>query len=166
MWKWIALTSLVVLALEAALSSRQAVVARDQAPEANVPLHTATTAMERIKERDLQGALAILGGLEGKKYPAEVLAAQAENGSRQIAKQLAVIDGLGESLHDVELIGSEIIGKSYITFNFLERFERRGLVWKMTFYRAKDGWFMSNLEWTQDLRSYFKPSPSELRESL
>ena len=166
MWKWIAISSLMVLALQAGFTARQTAVAKDQSLDFSVPRKIAEAAMERIKERDLHAALAILGEADSKNHSAESVAAQVEAGARQIAKQLAILEGLGANLHEIEFVGSDAVGKSYVTFNYLERFERRGLVWKITFYRSKESWILANLEWTQDLRSYFRPTATESTQSL
>lgn len=164
MWKWIAISSLLALVVQAGFPLRSAAIAKDQLPDTSGPLRIADAAMQRVKEQDLHGAMAIVQESESKNLPTEIVATQIDNAVRQMSKQRDLIEGLGQPLGEVEFLGREVIGKSYVVFNYLEKFERRALAWRVTFYSVKNEWGIASFEWNQDLRPFVRPDSTELND--
>ena len=98
MWKWIAISSLLALVVQAGFPLRSAVIAKDQLPDTSGPLRIADAAMQRVKEQDLHGAMAIVQESESKNLPTEIVATQIDNAVRQMSKQRDLIEGLGQPL--------------------------------------------------------------------
>lgn len=165
MWKWIAISSLLALVVQAGYPMRPAAIAKDQLPETSGLQRRADAAMQRVKEQDLHGALAILSDAETKNQPAEAVAALVDHGVRQLTKQRDLIEGMGKPVGEVEFLSREVIGKSYVVFNYLEKFERRALSWRVTFYRAKDEWIVVGADWNQDLRPLVRTDSAALNDA-
>lgn len=157
MWKWIAIVSLLALVVQAGYPKRTAAVAKEQFSDTSGPQRLADAAMQRIREHDLHGAVLVLSESGAKSQPPEVFAAQVDLGVRQLAKQRDLIDGLGKPIGEVEFLGRDVIGKSYVVFNYLEKFERRALAWRVTFYRAHEEWVVAGIDWNQDLKPLTRP---------
>lgn len=161
MWKWIAIVSLLALIAQTGYPMRAAAIAKDQFPDTSGPQRFADAAMQRVREHDLHGALHVLSEAGAKNQPPEATAAQVDLGVRELSKQRDLIVGLGKSIGEVEFLGRDVIGKSYVVFNYLEKFERRALAWRVTFYRAKEEWVVAGIDWNQDLRPLARPDAAE-----
>lgn len=156
MWKWIAIVSLFAVAAQSSWTTRDFVIAKDQIPNASHPQRIADAVMQRIKARDLHTALIILSDAEAKKLPADAFAAQIDKGVQQLMKEFGRLEDLGQPLGEIDYLGRDVIGQSYVAFTYLERFERRALVWRITFYRVRDEWIASNIDWNQDISPHFR----------
>lgn len=45
-----------------------------------------------------------------------------------------------------EKVEEEVFGDSLVRLTYLQKFERHPLVWEFFFYRPKDGWVLSNIQ--------------------
>lgn len=63
---------------------------------------------------------------------------------------------IGKPLGQVELVGREKAGTSFVKYVYLERYEHSALVWAITFYRDGDGWKAVQVDWGADLRPLFQ----------
>ncbi len=168
MWKWTAIASLLALVVQAGYPMRPVAVAKDQFPDSSGPQRLADAAMQRVKEQDFHGAVAIVAELArpaNKKLPPDVVAAQIDSGTREILKQRDSIKEYGPPLNEVEFVGREVIGKSYVVFSYLEKFEYRAIVWRVTFYRTKDEWISAGFEWRTDLQPFVRADSSDLNDA-
>jgi hypothetical protein len=66
------------------------------------------------------------------------------------------VERIGKPLGQVELVGKERVGTSFVKFVYLERYERTALVWSLTFYRDADGWKAVQIDWGGDVRPLFQ----------
>lgn len=162
MWKWIALGSLLALVVQAGSPLKPMAIAKDQFPDVSGLQRIADAAMKRVKESDLHGAIAIVQETASRKLPAEAAAAQIDNAVRQMSKQRDLLEGLGQPIGEVEFLGRDLVGKSYVVFNYLEKFEGKALAWRLAFYRARDEWTIAGFEWNQDLRPHLRAASLEL----
>jgi hypothetical protein len=102
----------------------------------------AQQAMSCLEEEDLPGMFAVLREqLAANDWDLRAL----ENLLRH-QRELASTN-LGTPVGEVELVRIEPIGKSLVRFTYLEKWERSGMIWRLTLYRPRDGWRLSQLAW-------------------
>ena len=154
MWKWMALVCFPLLVIQGANSLRLTAVAKETSPEFNQPRRLANEAMTKIKENDIHGAFASL---------AEVALFNAPQIDAAADQVLKTRDGLnqvwGKPIGEVEFVRIESIGKSFVRFVYLEKYQRHAMVWKLTFYQAGD-WKLQDVNWDanpQVLGALFQP---------
>lgn len=163
MWKWIALSSLLALVIQAGYPSKPTANAKDQLPDISAPQRVADAAMERIKEGDLRGAMMALHTTVSHKVSPETVAAQADSVSAQWKKQRELgIETFGAPLGEVEFVGRQVVGHSIVAFDYLEKFENKPLAWRLTFYRSNDCWVTAGVDWTHDIRPLLRADSAEL----
>lgn len=64
----------------------------------------------------------------------------------------------GPSTGEVEFVERETIGKSLVRFVYLEKFERMVMIWRVTFYRARDTWRPLDVDWDPNFKAFFQRS--------
>jgi hypothetical protein len=64
----------------------------------------------------------------------------------------------GKPLGEVEFIREELVGRSLLRLIYLEKFERNAIVWRMTYYRPNQEWFLHTLSWDDKPQDLFDPS--------
>ena len=163
MWKWIALSSLLALVIQAGYPNKPTANAKDQLPDVSGPQRVADAAMERIKEGDLVGAVVAMQTAASRSIPAETLAVNADNIAKQWKKQRELaFETFGEPLGEVEFVGRQVVGHSIVAFDYLEKFANKPLAWRLTFYRSNDRWITSGIDWTHDIRPLLRADSAEV----
>lgn len=87
-------------------------------------------------------------------HPDEVLqkAKQKFDNERYIFLKL-----YGNHLHQYELLSETANSPSLIQFLYNERYEHGSVLWRFVMYRGKERWYISLLDWTQEVRQSFSP---------
>ena len=57
----------------------------------------------------------------------------------------------------IEFIKEERLGKSFVRFYYLHKFENHAIYWKFTYYKAKDNWKVNGITFRDDLEFLFVP---------
>lgn len=108
--------------------------------------------MERLKADDFAGMAALL---ESKViWPLPVSLETSFKKQRETSALR-----YGKSLGEVEFVGKEVVGRSFVRYSYLERWERHAVVWRMTFYRSSSEWLCSDVSWDDNVYERFKPAP-------
>lgn len=55
---------------------------------------------------------------------------------------------LGEPMGEIDFVSQDCLGSSFVRFIYLEKWDNSALVWKLTFYRGRDGWKVNQITWT------------------
>ena len=56
----------------------------------------------------------------------------------------------------VEFLGKEQIGKSFVRFSYLEKFERHAVLWVLDFYYCEGKWKLNNIMASDEVSRLFK----------
>ncbi|MBN2824921.1 MAG: hypothetical protein JXQ76_06350 [Campylobacterales bacterium] len=81
---------------------------------------------------------------------------EIDNLGRQIKRQWDVIHKrFGRSLAE-EFIKSETLGKSFIRYYYLQKFENHAIYWRFTFYRSNSLWQINEINFKDDLNILFE----------
>ena len=62
----------------------------------------------------------------------------------------AVKQRFGSSVSS-ELVKTERIGKSFIRYYYLHKFEKHAIYWKVDFYKARSTWLINKISYADDL---------------
>lgn len=54
-----------------------------------------------------------------------------------------------------ELIRTEHIGKSFVRYVYLQKFEKHALRWRISFYRSRDAWMTNNFSFDDQVESLY-----------
>ena len=57
----------------------------------------------------------------------------------------------------IEFIKEERLGKSFVRFYYLHKFENHAIYWKFTYYKAKNKWKVNGITFRDDLEFLFVP---------
>ena len=57
----------------------------------------------------------------------------------------------------MEFIKEERLGKSFVRFYYLHKFENHAIYWKFTYYKPKDKWKVNGITFRDDLEFLFVP---------
>ena len=82
---------------------------------------------------------------------------EIDNLSNQINTQWSLVRQRFGNPTGTELIREERIGKSFVRFYYLHKFENHAIYWSITFYKPKDEWKINGLNFKDDLDSLFMP---------
>ena len=82
--------------------------------------------------------------------PAEIerLIEQAQNQAPVMASRFGAVLG-----H--ELIAEQRVGTSFLRRVYLQRFERHAIAWRIIYYRGADGWYVNNLNFSDETEDMF-----------
>lgn len=82
--------------------------------------------------------------------PAEIerLIEQAQSQAPVMASRFGAVLG-----H--ELIAEQRVGTSFVRRVYLQRFERHAIVWRIIYYRGADGWYVNNLNFSDETEDMF-----------
>jgi hypothetical protein len=108
-----------------------------------------------LKADDIHG---MFGMLREKAFPPGLDLPQREAAALQ--QRAAISMQLGAPLAEVELISKQKVGKSFVRYVLLERFERSGMLWYVTFYRGADGWRFYSIASTGQIDAEFQNAPT------
>lgn len=128
--------------------------AMEQRSEHDAAKQYAQEAMDRLKADDIPGMFAVLK----KKliWPASEFSPTEDTCKKH---REALSARYGKALGEVELVGKEVIGHSFVRFVYLEKLERHVFVWRLTYYRASEEWRFSELEWSDKHQPLFQTVP-------
>jgi hypothetical protein len=76
--------------------------------------------------------------------------------ANQIATQWPMVDQRFGISTGKEFIREERIGKSFIRYYYLHKFQNHAIYWLFTFYRPSDKWKVNGVTFKDDLESLFK----------
>jgi len=114
------------------------------------PKDIVTTIMEYFVQSNYKGGLAL-----AKKYwvlPDREIDALL----RQIHRQSAIINKrFGKSL-SYEFIKMQRLGRSFVRYYYLQKFENHAIYWQFTFYRPKSLWQINQINFKDDLHILFE----------
>jgi hypothetical protein len=108
-----------------------------------------------LKADDIHG---MFGLLREKAFPPGLDLPQREAAALQ--QRAAIGLQLGEPLAEVELVSKQKIGKSFVRYVLLQRFDRSGVLWYLTFYRGADGWRFYSITSTDQIDAEFGIAPT------
>ena len=57
----------------------------------------------------------------------------------------------------MEFVQEEKIGKSFVRYYYLHKFENHAIYWKFTYYKPRDEWKVNSITFRDDLESLFVP---------
>lgn len=81
---------------------------------------------------------------------------EIDNLGRQIDRQADLIyKRFGKSLSH-EFIKTQKVGRSFIRYYFLQKFENHAIYWEFTFYRPKAMWQINEIEFKDDFDMLFE----------
>lgn len=148
MVKRITVLGLLAAAAAAGVWVHRVSAAKDERPSDEAAFDAAQRAVAKLKIDDVVGFNDVLTteGLPHNKTSLEQLKLFREG----------AVPRMGKPLGQVELIGRERVGTSFVRFSYLERYEHAALVWTITFYRGPERWQAVQLDWGGDVRPYFK----------
>ncbi|MCE9566955.1 MAG: hypothetical protein K8U57_33555 [Planctomycetes bacterium] len=65
----------------------------------------------------------------------------------------------GSSTGEFDLLRETVLSPSLVRYEYLEKFERGGVIWFFVLYRGKDSWKLSFVDWTDKLALGFAGIP-------
>ena len=77
--------------------------------------------------------------------------------ANQINTQWSVVRNRFGNPTGMEFIKEERIGKSFVRFYYLHKFENHAIYWRFTFYKPKKEWKINGITFKDDLDSLFMP---------
>ena len=77
--------------------------------------------------------------------------------ANQINTQWSVVRNRFGNPTGMEFIKEERIGKSFVRFYYLHKFENHAIYWKFTYYKPKNEWKINGITFKDDLDSLFVP---------
>lgn len=106
--------------------------------------------MDRFVKKEFQAAL------NGAKPYWPIPAVEIDGLANVIAQQWPVIDQRFGATTAKEFLKEENIGKSFVRYYYLQKFERHALYWKIDFYKPRDTWVINSIVYLDDLEPLFK----------
>jgi hypothetical protein len=117
----------------------------------------ADKAMNQVKHSDIDAAYATL--IPHLTWPQGV---EHLLSARDQAKKMRDALSRNDSpMGEVEFLAREAVGHSLVRYVYLEKWERTAMVWKFTFYRAREGWTLYAVDWSNTapvIQSLFETS--------
>ena len=77
--------------------------------------------------------------------------------ANQIKTQWVIVQQRFGKPTGMELIKEEMIGKSFIRFYYLHKFEKHAIYWMFTYYKPKNEWIINSITFKDDLDLLFVP---------
>jgi hypothetical protein len=109
----------------------------------------ADEAISHLKRGEFKELFDVLAESSGKQWSNDANMMKANISLREMAD-------LGKPLGEVEFAGREHIGKSYVRFVYLEKFEKSALVWNLVFYKPNDKWLSKGATYNQNSQALFE----------
>jgi hypothetical protein len=142
MSKRIAITLIALLSVAICGSQLVFSQAREKADDYQAAEQIAKQAVEKLKDDDISGMFSFL---KGKINGDDKSFGNIESALPMVKE--ARLASYGNSVHEVEFLHREVVGKSIVCFTYLEKLERQAVIWKFVFYRATTQWHLSGLMW-------------------
>ena len=77
--------------------------------------------------------------------------------ANQINTQWSIVKQRFGNPTGMELIKEERLGKSFVRFYYLHKFENHAIYWKFTYYKPTDRWKVNGITFRDDLEFLFVP---------
>ncbi|MCK4466627.1 MAG: hypothetical protein KAU83_13020 [Bacteroidales bacterium] len=78
--------------------------------------------------------------------------------ANQIKTQWSIVQQRFGKPTGMELVREERIGKSFVSFYYLHKFENHAIYWKFTYYKPKNEWKINAITFKDDFDFLFVPT--------
>ena len=78
--------------------------------------------------------------------------------ANQIATQWPMVNNRFGRPTGMEFLKEERLGKSFVRYYYLHRFENHAIYWRVTFYKPLDSWRVNGIQFLDNLDPLFEPA--------
>ena len=82
---------------------------------------------------------------------------EIDNLANQIVTQWAIVKQRFGKPTGIEFIQEERLGKSFVRYYYLHKFENHAIYWKFTYYKPKNEWKINSITFKDNLEFLFVP---------
>ena len=95
-------------------------------------------------------------GLDSAKPYWPIPEVEIDGLANQIAQQWPVVDQRFGQAIDKEFISEKRIGKSFLRYYYLHKFENHSIYWQMDFYKPRNEWIINSIIFLDSLEALYE----------
>ncbi len=122
-------------------------------PDADPLRALSDKAMAKLKDNDLPGVFEVLQA--HGKWTEDQRTDAIEDWKKRREKAAMLI---GKPVGEIEFLKKEVLGKCFVRYTYLEKWEKHALVWRLIYYKPKDEWNLQGIGWDESVPLLFEPA--------
>ena len=114
------------------------------------PRELAEAAVEKLRQDDVPGMMEVLSDQLVYTMPSFEITCDMCTSQRE-----GMMGRHGKPLGELALVRTERVGGSFVRFTYIERFENHAMVWRLGYYRTREGWRLNEFEWDDKVKQLY-----------